>query len=365
MMVHMSEEQAFSVSLGHLVNSDEIKRVLIVPRKYARDVRKDIARCLASHILGNVINDDIPEEASDAVSAFTASKEWAEMINATKKNDLMPRFVLGNMLASLFVSLESEDIVDSVSKSMRALRKKVSSFVRTMDILLSVSPANGFNYAVRDAHSELMSYASKYENLIERNDDLELMSGMMRFMESEITERKENKCNADREILTVIDTSESMYGEPELIAKGLSLALTKQMLRHDNDVGIMLFSSDLPVLFPSDGRDMMELLSFRGGNGKPFHNALGMLLEKMRQGLIVNTDLILVSKGTGVINDPNFTRDWESYKTNNDVRVITAVAGGDSACGLTELSDDIVIFSDAAIRGKRGEFAKLTDILSS
>jgi hypothetical protein len=66
-----------------------------------------------------------------------------------------------------------------------------------------------------------------------------------------------------------------------------------------------------------------------------------------------------------VINDPDFTKDWEAYKMNNGVRVITAVAGGDSACGLTELSDHIVIFNDHTIHNKGMEFVKMIGILLS
>jgi hypothetical protein len=295
MMIHMSKEQAFCVALDHIVNSDEIRRVLIVPRKYPSDVRRDIAERLASHLLGNEIKNNIPEEASVAVGAMTSSKEWTQIMNAAGKNDLMPKFILKTMLTSLFASLESDD-PDTVIKNTKASWETISSFAGTMDMILSLSPVSGFNYSVRDAYSELISNTKRYESLIERNDDTEWIAKIVKFMGSEMAGHTAERTGVRRELLMVIDTSQSMYGEPELIAKGLSLALTKQMLQYDNDVKVLLFSSDLPVLLPSDGRDMMELLSFRSGTGKPFSHALDTLLEEMKRMSMSGTDLILVSK---------------------------------------------------------------------
>ena len=363
MMVHMSKEQAFTVSLRHIVNSDGIARILVAPGKYTDEVRRDIAMNLAAHLLGNGTG-DVPKDVPDIVNTVISTDEWAQMRDAALKNDLMPGFILGTVLRSLF-SLPDGSGNDDLRNDMKRSWKKISSFIGTMDIIRSLGPIGGFNYSIRNAYSELMTYVPRYRNLIERNDDLESIANCMKFMDSELSGRALPAGRRLNDILVIVDTSESMYGEPELISKGFVLALTKHMLVRDTEVNVIFFSSDLPVLRPSDGRDMIEMLSFRGSDGRPFAEAVKMLLERMKQRTLHGADVILVSKGKGVMNDPKITRDWDAYRHSNGIRVITAVAGGDSACGLTELSDHIAIFNDATIHGEGTEFAKTIEFLLS
>jgi len=363
MMMNMSEEQTVSVSLQHMVNSDEIRRVLITPRKIPRDVRNGIAMRLISSLSGNESTAELPDDILNAVNTVTGSEEWAQMKDASVKNDLLPKLVLTTVLHSL---LDSLDNGSEVYEGVRRSSERMDSFIRTMDIISSLSPISGFNYSVRDAHSELIGHSEAYENLMERNDDLEWMSEIMRFMGSELLacERTEQR-NNDRKLLIVIDTTKSMYGEPDMIAKSLALAITKQMVRIGKDTEVMFFPSDLPVLRTTDGRDMIRLLSHRSASEASFTDALRMLMKKMKHGSVENTDIILMSKGAGILNDPAFTLDWEAFKIKNGVKVITAVTGGNDACALTELSDHVMIFSDDTIHGKGTEFAKLIDVLSS
>ena len=362
-MVSMSEEQVVSVSLKHMVNSNEIRCVLATPRKIPMDIRRDIAMRLISSLFGNESKVELPNDLLNAVNTVAGSDEWAQMKDASVKNDLLPKLILKTVLHSL---LDSLDNGSDVYEGMRRSYDEISSFIRTMDIISSLSPISGFNYSVRDAHSELIDHAEAYDNLMERNDDLEWMSEIMRFMESELLNyERTGRRNNGRKLLIVIDTTKSMYGEPDMIAKSLALAITKQMVRIGKDAEVMFFPSDLPILRPTDGRDMVRLLSHRSASEASFTDALHMLMKKMKHGSIEDTDIILMSKGAGILNDPAFTLDWEAFKIKNGVKVITAVTGGNDACALTELSDHVMIFSDDTIHGKGTEFAKLIDVLSS
>jgi len=332
--------------------------MLIAPNGFSFSVRRDTMICVASYLLDCKANH--PKETSDAINEIIGTEEWAEIRNVVKKNDLMPEFVLKTVFSSVFPPQECRNIPEA----MKAAWKKILSHVKTMDIIASLTPSNGFNYSVRDAHSELIANTSKYGNLIERNDDLDHIVNIMRSMGSELIGRVNEKKNSERSVLVVVDTSESMYGESEIISKGIVLALSKRMLPCRKNVHVILFSSDLPILSPASGKDLMELISYGSNSEKEFSGALKMLLERMRCGILFNTDLILVSKGSGIVNDPRFTRDWEAHTMMNGVRTITTVPGGSSACGLTELSEHVAIFDDSSIRKKTGEFAKLTDILS-
>jgi hypothetical protein len=360
-MMDMPEDQAASVSLKHIIGSDMIAEVLAEPRKIPADVRRNVAIRLASSLFGNDAPAELPDDIPDAVNTVIRSKEWEQMKDAAGKNDLIPKLILGTVLRAL---LDSQDNGGNISDEMRRAWEIISSFIRTMDILSSLSPVSGFNYSIRNAHSELIDHTEAYENLVERNDDLEWMAEVMRFMESELFGRdNSDKRSNDRNVLMIIDTSKSMYGEPEMIAKSLSLAVTKQMMRIGKRTEVLFFPSDLPLLSPSDGRGMMDLLSHRSVSESSFTDALNMLMNRMKQGSFKNTDVILASKGTGVLNDPGFTHDWETFRTGNGIRVFTAVTGGGDACALTELSDHVMIFSDSSIHNKSMEFAKLIDVL--
>jgi hypothetical protein len=358
----MPEEQAAAVSSKHMVSSDDIRRVLIEPRKMPMSTRKDVAMCLISSLFNNGSSVKLPDDVSDAVNAVTGSKEWARMKDIAGKNDLIPRLIIKTFLRALLDSFDGGNIYDG----MREASDRISSLIRTMDILSSLSPISGFNYSIRDVHSELIAHTGAYGNLTERNDDLERMAEIMRFMESELlTEERKGDGRNGRKVLMVIDTSKSMYGEPEMIAKSLALALTKQMIRSGKETEVLFFPSDLPALTPSDGRDMMDLISHRSVSETSFTDALHMLMKRMKRGSFKDTDVILASKGTGVLNDPGFTRDWETFKISNGMNVTAAVTGGSDACALTELSDSVMIFSDDMIRGKGKEFARLVSELTS
>jgi uncharacterized protein with von Willebrand factor type A (vWA) domain len=231
-----------------------------------------------------------------------------------------------------------------------------------MDAVASLCPVFG---SVRDAQLELISNPQDHGNIIGRGDDIGYITKVMRSLGTEMIGHKRTSPHSGRRTISVIiDTSESMYGEPEMTAKGLILALTKRMMADRRDVGVLLFSSGLPVLSPSRGADVVDMISFRSGTGEPFADALKMILSDMKCGSVADTDLILVSKGTGILNDPKFTDQWRSFKTGGNVNVITAVPGGNDACGLTELSDHIVIFDDETMNSDKKEFTRLMDILS-
>ena len=332
---YLNDDAMAQAAVNHIISSDGIRRILVIPNKITREVRERIAASLASDLFGI----ECDAHTSDIADTVRSSAEWAQMKNLSEKNDLMPKLILRTVLSELFT-----DVQNALKKSW----ERISSIVKTMDIVSSLSPNSGFRYSVRDAYIELITDGC----LTDRNDDLRSLAEMKRLMISGAAKRRYG-----RNVLMVVDTSNSMYGEPELIAKALILSFT-QMAHHKCDVNVMLHSSDLPVLLPSDGKDMIRFLSFKAGDGEHFGGALKILLEMMRMNDISDTDLILVSKGAGILSNPSFTSDWETYRQNNGIRVITAVAGGNSACALTELSDHVVILSGDTMRT---EFAKLLD----
>ena len=126
---------------------------------------------------------------------------------------------------------------------------------------------------------------------------------------------------------------------------------------------MILCPSDMPSLDLSDGIDLINFLYHRADREECFSAAFDMLIENMKQGMLHDVNIVLISNGYGIINSSKFTLEWEAYRKTNRIRVMTAVTGGDSACGLTELSDEIFIFNDDTIRNRKMEFAKLAEIL--
>jgi hypothetical protein len=354
----MDKDQISSVSSAHIAGSDMIRRALAAPSALLYEVRMDTALCIASDLIGSV-SCKAPDAVSDAVRKARASPEWTKMADAVHKNDLMPVLITKTILKEIISSFDNgTDISEGMTSSWNSVR----SLIRAMDAVASLCPVFG---SVRDAQLELISNPQNHGNIIGRNDDIGYITKVMRSLGTEMIGHKRKFMHSGkRKISVIVDTSESMYGEPEMTAKGLILALTKRMTTDRRDIDVTLFSSGLPVLSPSRGTDVVNMVSFRSGTGEPFADALKMILSDMKDNSVVNTDLILVSKGTGILNDPKFTDQWQSFKTGGNVNVITAVPGGNDACGLTELSDHIVIFDDESMNSEKKEFARLIDILS-
>ncbi len=112
-------------------------------------------------------------------------------------------------------------------------------------------------------------------------------------------------------VVALVDTSASMRGSPEILAKSVLLAVTKRMLKEGRDVKVILFSSKWQTfeIELTDkkrmGQEFLEFLKFTFGGGTDFNTALraGLKAMKKKKPLREQTSFSLQ------MGFPNFQKD--------------------------------------------------------
>lgn len=146
-------------------------------------------------------------------------------------------------------------------------------------------------------------------------------------------------------VIALVDTSGSMHGAPEIVAKAVILSITKKMLKEKRDVKVILFSSkdQTSEIELTDTKKMstefLDFLSYSFGGGTDFNTALDAGLKSLRENKWVNADLLFITDGLSVLSDEKIIQEWNVLKSQNDARIFTIVAGNDSAGGLEKISD--------------------------
>ena len=146
-------------------------------------------------------------------------------------------------------------------------------------------------------------------------------------------------------VIVLVDTSGSMHGTPEIIAKSVVLALAKLMLRQNRDVKVVLFSGPgniAEIELTSTKKMVREFLSFLTttfGGGTDFNTALKSGLRSIKQPAFRGADLLFITDGVSDISDPSSIREWKKVKEEQKARVFSLIIGSDDAGGLAPVSD--------------------------
>jgi len=145
-------------------------------------------------------------------------------------------------------------------------------------------------------------------------------------------------------VIALVDTSSSMNGSPEIVAKSVVLALTKRMLKEERDVKVILFSgpgSTVEIELTSKKKMAPEFLKFLGssfGGGTDFNTALKTGLESLKQPAFRGADLLFITDGVSEISK-SIIDEWEKVKKEQDARVFSLIIGSENAGGLKPISD--------------------------
>lgn len=146
-------------------------------------------------------------------------------------------------------------------------------------------------------------------------------------------------------VVALVDTSGSMRGTPEVVAKSVILALTKKMIKQERDVKVILFSgrnNTDEIELTSKKKMAAEFLRFLQGTfggGTDFNTAVKAGLESLKQPAFKGADLLFITDGDSVISDQTVIREWEKIKESQEVRVFSLIVDTHSAGGLTPISD--------------------------
>ncbi|MFT6230855.1 MAG: hypothetical protein ACJAZO_001360 [Myxococcota bacterium] len=154
-------------------------------------------------------------------------------------------------------------------------------------------------------------------------------------------------------VIACVDTSGSMRGRPEHIAKALVLAVCRQALPQGRTIHLLLFSGpdDRTEARIRAGRGGLEaLLSFLTqsfGGGTDFDAPLIRALELLEEQALERADILVVTDGLARAEDDVIARVAQARESLG-VRVVSVVIGRDTA-GVDAFSDEVRLLSPDAL----------------
>ncbi|MDM7917902.1 MAG: VWA domain-containing protein [Methanosarcina sp.] len=155
-------------------------------------------------------------------------------------------------------------------------------------------------------------------------------------------------------VVALVDTSASMRGTPELLAKAVILAIARKMLREKRDVKVILFSSKWQTVEidltdkKRMGKEFLEFLKYTFGGGTDFNTALHSGLKAVKkEKTFQGADLLFLTDGMSELSEKPLIREWNEIKAERKARIFSLIIGGYDAGGLEQVSDQTYIVHDS------------------
>ena len=155
-------------------------------------------------------------------------------------------------------------------------------------------------------------------------------------------------------VVALVDTSVSMRGSPEILAKAVLLAVTRRMLKENRDVKVILFSSKWQTVEieltnkKRMGEEFLEFLKFTFGGGTDFNTALRAGLKAMKnEKAFEGADLLFLTDGVSELSERPLIREWNEIKTERKARIFSLIIGNYDAGGLEQVSDHTYLIRNA------------------
>ena len=155
-------------------------------------------------------------------------------------------------------------------------------------------------------------------------------------------------------VVALVDTSASMRGNPEILAKAVLLAVTRRMLKENRDVKVVLFSSKWQTVEieltnkKRMGEEFLEFLKFTFGGGTDFNTALRAGLKAMKnEKAFEGADLLFLTDGFSELLERPLIREWNEIKAERRARIFSLIIGNYDAGGLEQVSDHTYLIGNA------------------
>ena len=155
-------------------------------------------------------------------------------------------------------------------------------------------------------------------------------------------------------VVALVDTSVSMRGSPEILAKAVLLAVTRRMLKENRDVKVILFSSKWQTVEieltnkKRMGEEFLEFLKFTFGGGTDFNTALRAGLKAMKnENAFDGADLLFLTDGVSELSERPLIREWNEIKAEKKARIFSLIIGNYDAGGLEQVSDHTYLIRNA------------------
>ncbi|WP_292373498.1 vWA domain-containing protein [Methanosarcina sp. UBA411] len=146
-------------------------------------------------------------------------------------------------------------------------------------------------------------------------------------------------------MIVLVDTSGSMHGAPQTLAKSAVLAMAKRMLSQQRDMKVILFASTsqhLEIELSSRKKMSEKFLNFllyTFGGGTDFNTALASGLKSLKEKDFQGADLLFITDGKSEVSDELILARWEEAKKKYNAKVYSLIVGSSGAGGLSEISD--------------------------
>lgn len=146
-------------------------------------------------------------------------------------------------------------------------------------------------------------------------------------------------------MIVLVDTSGSMHGAPQALAKSAVLAMAKRMLSQQRDMKVILFASTsqhLEIELSSRKRMSEKFLNFllyTFGGGTDFNTALASGLKSLKEKDFQGADLLFITDGKSEISDELVLARWEEAKKKYNAKIYSLIVGSSGAGGLSGISD--------------------------
>jgi uncharacterized protein with von Willebrand factor type A (vWA) domain len=168
-------------------------------------------------------------------------------------------------------------------------------------------------------------------------------------------------------MIALVDTSGSMHGTPQTLAKSAVLSMAKLMLSQQRDMKVILFASTSQHLEIelSNRKKMSErflnFLLYTFGGGTDFNTALASGLKSLKEKDFQGADLLFITDGKSEISDELVLARWEEAKKKYNAKVYSLIVGGSGAGGLSQISDYTYIVEMEPNSEGSGTFVRLIE----
>jgi uncharacterized protein with von Willebrand factor type A (vWA) domain len=328
-----------------------LQKKFVEDQKYFDDYYKQLKE--VSEIFGDLSS--LTGMGWDLSKGVLHSKEWLNLQKFSKILEQREKLkelakTLGRMKYSsddfdMENILYKEIVVEKKRKLSSNSKDEVKGIYQSSDIH-RVMPSELIYLA--NPETENIFYSKMFEN--------KLLSYELQGYEDEVhqreieKEKREKKAKKERgPIIVNIDTSGSMNGVPEEVAKALTLAMVKTALKEDRECYLITFSSANQTieyeLTKGDGalNNLMDFLLKSFGGGTDFETPLNRSLEILKRDNFSKSDILFVSDGYAGITS-EMSEKLKSAKKESNFKITTVIVG--SEVNEDKFSDKIVNFKN-------------------
>ena len=145
-------------------------------------------------------------------------------------------------------------------------------------------------------------------------------------------------------VVALLDSSGSMSGELELVAKALLLALARKLMEERRPLRALLFFVDVHSydLTSAEGSpQFLDFLCHTFGGGTDFDVALRQGIKCLEEPDWQGADILFITDGLARIKDRGCLHDWNCLKERQGSRIFTVIVDGTDPGGLQKISDHV------------------------